>query len=131
MKHILILLFLLFTFLSYSQSKDYQPAYELSKELNTQYKLKITSLDSVITKQDIHIQNLQSIIVVKSKVALQDSLHISFLDQQKQFLNQNITLYKKELANRDTFWNKPVFGFVVGITSTIVLIHIVNYTLPR
>jgi Ca2+/Na+ antiporter len=131
MKHILILLFLLFTFLSYSQSKDYQPAYELSKELNTQYKLKITSLDSVITKQDIHIQDLQSIIVVKSKVALQDSLHISFLDQQKQFLNQNIALYKKELANRDTFWNKPVFGFVVGITSTIVLIHIVNYTLPR
>ena len=72
MKKILIILSLLFTFSSYSQTKDYKPAYELTKQLNTQYKLKITSLDSVIIKQDLYISDLNSIIIVNKKLTAND-----------------------------------------------------------
>ena len=117
MKNILTIIFLLFTFLSYSQ-------------LNTQYKLKITSLDSVVSTQDLYIEDLQSIILVNKKLTAQDSLHISLLVQQKDFLNKNINLYKKELDRRDKFWNKPVFGIILGVAGSIGLIHVIDYTLP-
>tara|TARA_R110002072_G_scaffold56033_4_gene145364 strand:+ start:1143 stop:1535 length:393 start_codon:yes stop_codon:yes gene_type:complete len=130
MKNILTIIFLLFTFLSYSQTKDYKPAYELSKKLNTEYKLKITSLDSVILKQDLYISDLNNIILVNNKLSSQDSLHISLLVQQKDFLNKNINLYKKELDRRDKFWNKPAFGIILGVAGTVGLIHVIDYTLP-
>ena len=131
MKNILTIIFLLFTFLSYSQTKDYKPAYELSKKLNTEYKLKITSLDSVILKQDLYISDLNNIILVNNKLSSQDSLHISLLVQQKDFLNKNINLYKKELDRRDKFWNKPAFGIILGVAGTVGLIHVIDYSLPR
>ena len=130
MKKILTIIFLLFTFISYAQTKDYKPAYELSKKLNTEYKLKITSLDSVIFKQDLYISDLNNIILVNNKLSSQDSLHISLLVQQKDFLNKNINLYKKELDRRDKFWNKPAFGIILGVAGTVGLIHVIDYTLP-
>ena len=130
MKNILTIIFLLFTFISYAQTKDYKPAYELSKKLNTEYKLKITSLDSVILKQDLYISDLNNIILVNNKLSSQDSLHISLLVQQKDFLNKNINLYKKELDRRDKFWNKPAFGIILGVAGTVGLIHVIDYTLP-
>ena len=130
MKKILTIIFLLFTFISYAQTKDYKPAYELSKKLNTEYKLKITSLDSVIFKQDLYISDLNNIILVNNKLSSQDSLHISLLVQQKDFLNKNINLYKKELDRRDKFWNRPAFGIILGVAGTVGLIHVIDYTLP-
>ena len=131
MKNILTIIFLLFTFLSYSQTKDYKQVYEITKQLNTEYKLKITSLDSVIITQDLYIEDLQSIILVNKKLTANDSLHISLLVQQKDFLNKNINLYKKELDRRDKFWNKPIFGVILGVAGTVGLIHVVDYSLPR
>jgi len=131
MKNILTVIFLLFTFLSYSQTKDYKPAYELTKQLNTQYKIKITSLDSVVSTQDLYIEDLQSIILVNKKLTANDSLHISLLVQQKDFLNKNINLYKKELDRRDKFWNRPLFGVILGVAGTVGLIHVIDYSLPR
>ena len=130
MKNTFTIIFLLFTFLSYSQTKDYKPAYELTKKLNTEYKLKITSLDSVISKQDLYINDLKNVILVNKQLTSQDSLHISLLVQQKDFLNKNINLYKKELDRRDKFWNKPAFGIILGVAGTVGLIHVINYTLP-
>ena len=130
MKNILTIIFLLFTFLSYSQTKDYKPAYELTKQLNTQYKIKITSLDSVVSTQDLYIEDLQSIILVNKKLTANDSLHISLLVNQKDFLNKNLNLYKKELNQQDRFWNTPTFGIIVGVVSTVGLIHVIGYTLP-
>ena len=130
MKNLLTIILLLFTFISYAQTKDYKPAYELSKKLNTEYKLKITSLDSVIFKQDLYISDLNNIILVNNKLSSQDSLHISLLVQQKDFLNKNINLYKKELDRRDKFWNRPAFGIILGVAGTVGLIHVIDYTLP-
>jgi len=130
MKNKIVLLFLLISSICFSQTQDYKPAYEISKKLNAEYKLKITSLDSVISKQDLHIQDLNNIILTSKKLASQDSLHISLLVQQKDFLNKNINLYKKELDRRDKFWNKPAFGIILGVAGTVGLIHVINYTLP-
>ena len=130
MKNILTIIFLLFTFLSYSQTKDYKPAYEITKQLNTEYKLKITSLDSVIIKDALYIEDLHSIILVNKKLTAIDSLHISLLVHQEDFLNKNINLYKKELDRRDKFWNKPAFGIILGVAGTVGLIHVIDYTLP-
>ena len=127
----LVTIILLFTTLNcFSQTKDYKAAYEISKKHITEYKLKLSSTDSVVFKQDLQIQDLQSIIFVKSKLSKQDSLHISLLVQQKDFLNKNINLYKKELDRRDKFWNKPVFGIIIGVAGTVGLINAINYTLP-
>ena len=130
MKNTFTIIFLLFTFLSYSQTKDYKPAYELTKQLNTEYKLKITSLDSVISIQGLYINDLNNIISVNKQLTFQDSLHISLLVQQKDFLNKNINLYRKELDRRDKFWNRPAFGIILGVAGTVGLIHVINYTLP-
>ena len=130
MKNLLTIILLLFTFISYAQTKDYKPAYEISKKLNTEYKLKITSLDSVILKQDLYISDLKNIISINNKLSSQDSLHISLLVQQKDFLNKNINLYKKELDRRDKFWNRPAFGIILGVAGTVGLIHVIDYTLP-
>ena len=131
MKQLVTIILLLITFNCFSQSKDYKKAYEISKQLNTEYKLKITSQDSVISKQDLYISDLNSIIMVNKKLTANDSLQISLLESQKVFLNENINLYRKELDKRDKFWNSPAGGVVLGIVGTIAIIHIIDYSLPQ
>ena len=131
MKKLVTIILVLITLNCFSQNKDYKTAYELSKQLNTEYKLKITSQDSVISKQDLYISDLNSIIIVNKKLTANDSLQISLLESQKVFLNENINLYRKELDKRNKFWNSPAGGFVLGIVGTIALIHIIDYSLPQ
>jgi len=131
MKKLVTIIIFLITFNCFSQTKDYKNAYELSKQLNTEYKLKITSQDSVISKQDLYISDLNSIILVNKKLTANDSLQISLLESQKLFLNENINLYRKELDKRNKFWNSPTGGVVLGIVGTIAIIHIIDYSLPQ
>ena len=131
MKKLVTIILVLITFNCFSQDKDYKKAYEISKTLNTQYKLKITSLDSVVAKQDLLILDLNNIISVNKKLTANDSLQISLLESQKVFLNENIKLYKKELDKRNKFWNSPAGGVVLGIVGTIAIIHIIDYSLPQ
>ena len=131
MKQLVTIILLLITFNCFSQNKDYKNAYEISKQLNTEYKLKISSQDSVITTQDLYISDLNSIIFVNKKITANDSLQISLLVQQKSFLNENINLYRKELDKRNKFWNSPAGGVVLGMIGTIAIIHIIDYSLPQ
>ena len=131
MKKLVTIILLLITLNCFSQNKDYKTAYELSKQLNTEYKLKITSQDSVILKQDLYIADLNSIIIVNKKLTANDSLQISLLESQKVFLNENINLYRKELDKRNKFWNSPAGGVVLGMIGTIAIIHIIDYSLPQ
>jgi hypothetical protein len=130
MKKILTIIFLLFTLISYSQTKDYKTVYEITKKLNTEYKLKITSLDSVIAKQDLFITDLNNIIDVNKKIMASDSLQIFLLEDQKRLLNDNINLYRKELDRRDRWWNSRAAGIVFGAIGTIAIIHVIDYSLP-
>jgi len=130
MKKILTIIFLLFTLISYSQTKDYKTVYEITKKLNTEYKVKITSLDSVIAKQDLFITDLNNIIDVNKKIMASDSLQIFLLEDQKRLLNDNINLYRKELDRRDRWWNSRAAGIVFGAIGTIAIIHVIDYSLP-
>ena len=130
MKNLVTIILLLFTLSCFSQTKDYKAAYELSKKLNTEYKLKITSLDSVIVKQDLFILDLNNIIDVNKKIMSSDSLQISLLEDQKRLLNDNINLYRKELDRRNKFWNSPAGGIVLGVIGTVAIIHVIDYSLP-
>ncbi len=131
MKKLVTIILLFITFNCFSQDKNYKNAYEISKQLNTEYKLKITSLDSVIAKQDLYILDLKDIINVNQRITSNDSLQISLLTQQKVLLNDNINLYRKELDRRNKFWHSPAGGIVLGIVGTIAIIHIVDYSLPQ
>jgi len=124
------ILFLFFAIAGFSQTKDYKQAYELSKLLNTEYKVKITSLDSVIAKQDLFILDLTNIIDVNKKIISSDSLQISLLEDQKRLLNDNVNLYRKELDRRDRWWNSRAAGIVFGAIGTIAIIHVIDYSLP-
>ena len=131
MKKTLTIILLLIASVGFSQTTDYKNVYQISKNLNTQYKLKITSLDSLVAKQGLFILDLNKIIDFNKQISLNDSLQISLLIEQKKFLNENINLYKKELSQRDQFWNSPAGGVVLGIVGTIALIHIIDYSLPQ
>ena len=130
MKNLVTIILLLLTLNCFSQTKDYKAAYELSKKLNTQYKLKITSLDSVIVKQDLFILDLNKIIDVNKKIMSRDSLQISLLEDQKKLLNDNINIYRKELDRRNKFWHSPAGGIVLGVIGTVAIIHVIDYSLP-
>lgn len=130
MKKLVTIILVLITFNCFSQDKDYKKAYEISKQLNTEYKLKITSLDSVIIKQDLFILDLNNIIDVNKKIMSSDSLQISLLVDQKRLLNDNINLYRKELDRRNKFWNSPAGGIVLGVIGTVAIIHVIDYSLP-
>ena len=131
MKKLVTVILVLITFNCFSQDKDYKKAYEISKTLNTQYKLKITSLDSVVLKQDLFILDLNNIIDVNKKIMSSDSLQLSLLEDQKRLLNDNINLYRKELDRRNKFWYSPAGGVVLGVIGTIAIIHIIDYSLPQ
>ena len=130
MKKLVTIILVLITFNCFSQDKDYKKAYEISKTLNTEYKLKITSLDSVVLKQDLFILDLNNIIDVNKKIMSSDSLQLSLLEDQKKLLNDNINLYRKELDRRDRWWNSKAAGVVFGAIGTIAIIHIIDYSLP-
>jgi hypothetical protein len=131
MKKLVTIIILLITFNCFSQTKDYKAAYDISKKLNTEYKLKITSLDSVVLKQDLFILDLNNIIDVNKKIMSSDSLQLSLLEDQKRLLNDNINLYRKELDRRDRWWNSRAAGVVFGAIGTIAIIHIIDYSLPQ
>ena len=130
MKNILTIIFVVFTYLCSAQTKDYKPAYEISKKLNKEYKLKIASLDSVIAKQDLYIIDLNNIININKKIMSSDSLQIRLLEDQKRLLNDNVNLYQKELDRRNRWWNSRAAGIVFGTIGTIAIIHVIDYSLP-
>ena len=130
MKKIFVIIFMLVSSILFSQTKDYKQVYEITKKLNSEYKLKITSLDSVIIKQDLYILDLKNIIDVNNKIMSSDSLQISLLEDQKRLLNDNVNLYRKELDRRDRWWNSRAAGIVFGAVGTIAIIHVIDYSLP-
>ena len=130
MKKIFVIILMLVSSILFSQTKDYKQVYEITKKLNSEYKLKITSLDSVIIKQDLYILDLKNIIDVNNKIMSSDSLQISLLEDQKRLLNDNVNLYRKELDRRDRWWNSRAAGIVFGAVGTIAIIHVIDYSLP-
>ena len=62
----------------------------------------------------------------------QDSIHILFLDEKITLLDERIILYQDLTKQLEPKWyNAPKLHFFLGMVSTVVIIHTMDYTLPR
>ena len=92
------------------------------------------ALDTLETQDSIKtilIEQLENEIVLHEMLATQDSLIISYKDQEIVLLNDQINLHLDRLNQVDKWYRKPWVGVVGGVAGTIVLIHAIDYTLPQ
>jgi hypothetical protein len=55
---------------------------------------------------------------------------LMFRKQEVELLERQIVLYDLQLKQVDKWYNKRQFGFIVGVISTVGIIHFIDYTLP-
>jgi|TARA_R110000765_G_scaffold158221_2_gene261757 hypothetical protein len=92
------------------------------------------ALDTLETQDSIKtlvISNLEREIHFYKLIKDQDSLLLSYKDEEIELLNSQIELYINRLDRVDKWYNKPAVGFVGGFLSTIILIRVIDYTLPE
>ena len=134
MKKILVILCMLCTTYCIAQTDSlqlYKKGYEIAKQLNVEYKLKLELNNNTIVQQDSLILDLRNIISTKDILLKNDKDQIDILNQQQIFLKENLNIYQKEFNRRDKFWNKPWFGAILGIAGTVAIIHVIDYSLPQ
>ena len=84
--------------------------------------------DSIKT---VLIKQLEYEILIHEKIAEQDSLIISYKDQEILLLNKQINLHLDRLNQVDKWHNKPIVGVTAGVLGTVLLIQALDYTLPQ
>lgn len=79
----------------------------------------------------IEITLLTTQIHSYKKLNEQDSLHIMFLNDKVGLLEERVELYIDLTDELEPKWyNSPKLHFVLGMASTVVIIHTIGYTLP-
>ena len=61
----------------------------------------------------------------------QDSLILSYKNQEVDLLKYQIKLYDNRLKQVDKWYKKPWIGVVSGVVATLVTIHVIDYSLPK
>ena len=92
------------------------------------------ALDTLETQDSIKtllIDNLEREIYLYKLIGEQDSLLLLYKDEEIELLNHQIELYIDRLDRVDKWYNKPIVGAAGGFLGTIVLIRVINYTLPQ
>ena len=118
----LILILLLFT-----------PVWVFS-QINTFTDKEVVAMDSLFqvyeqndSLQKIEINLLNTQIVNYNTLHIQDSLHIAFMNEKADLLNQRIDLYidlTKEL--RPKWYNKPIVHFFLGAATIVTSSWVVS-----
>jgi len=126
MKKIILILLCLFSLNAFSQTDTVKvPQADLDEIIAVIDTL--TQQDSInnilIGQQDEQIKNFMFL-------AKQDSMIIDFKNQEIMLLNDRINIYADQYERDKKWWNKRQFGFIVGVISTVGIIHVINYTLP-
>jgi len=126
MKRLIIILFCLLSLNGFSQTDTVKvPQAELDEIIAVIDTL--VTQDSInnilIGQQDQQIKNFMFL-------AEQDSMIIDFKNQEIMLLNDRIDIYADQMKRDQKWYNKRQFGFIVGVLSTIGIIHIIDYTLP-
>ena len=126
MKKILIIFTsILLSFSTFAQDTIKVPQSDLDEIISVIDTL--TYQDSInnilINQQDEQIKNF-------TLLAKQDSLILSFKNQEIVLLNDRINIYADQYKKDQKFWNKRQFGFIIGVLSTVGIIHVIGYTLP-
>ena len=126
MKQLLITLLLGVSSICYSQDTLRIPAVELEEFFLALDTLRIQ--DSIKT---VLISDLEAEIVLFGKLAQQDSLIIAYKVKEIELLNERIILYDERLNQVDKWYNKPVIGVTGGFLGTLLLLHTIDYALPK
>jgi len=122
MKQLLTLLLLGISSICYSQDTLQIPSSELEE-----FFLALDTLQTQDSIKTIYISNLETELVLLKNLTTQDSLLLSYKNQEVQLLNEQIELYDKRLNQVDKWYNKPW----IGVAGTILFLNAINYTLPK
>ena len=126
MKQILTTLLLCVSSVCLSQDTIQIPVDELQEFI-----LAVDTLESQDSIKTLLINQLEHEIKLHVLIAEQDSIIILYKDQEILLLNEQIELHIDRLAQVDKWYNKPWVGAVGGVLSTVLLIHVIDYTLPQ
>ena len=124
MRYILLILIFWSNF-SFSQDTIRIPESELNKFFTALDELR--EQDSIKT---VLIKDLEYQIFNYKLLEVKDSLILDYKNEEIGLLNEQIELYDKRLKQVDKWWKKPWVGYITGVASTIITIHILDYTLP-
>ena len=125
--HIFIIIFLLFTSNLFAQDKIVEiPEIELEE-----FFLALDTLEYQDSIKSILIKDLETQILNYKLLSNQDSLLIEFQKQERILLKQQIDLHLDRLKTVDRWYLKPWVGFIGGTATTILMIHIIDYSLPK
>ena len=59
-----------------------------------------------------------------------DSLIINYKLEEIRLLNEQILLYNVRIMDLNVWYRRPWVGYIAGTVSTILTVHLINYTLP-
>ena len=125
-----ILIFLFITFFLnveiYSQDTVKIPQQELEE-----FFLALDTLEYQDSIKTILIKDLETQILNYKLLSNQDSLLIEFQKQQFILQKQQIDLHLDRLKVVDKWYYKPWIGFVGGAATTLLMIHVIDYSLPK
>ncbi len=126
MKSILFSLLMAFSFNCYGQN-----IIEIPQEELEEFFLAIDTLKQQDSLKLVLIQDLELQLKNYKLLSEQDSLILSFKNQEVLLLNNQIKLYNDRLKVVDKWYKKPWVGVVGGVLGTLVTIHVIDYSLPR
>ena len=123
---ILIFLLLLVNINVYGQDKIEIPQDELEE-----FFLALDTLEYQDSIKSILIKDLEIQILNYKILSNQDSLLIEFQKQQFILQNQQIDLHLDRLKIVDKWYHKPWIGFIGGVATTVLMVHVIDYSLPK
>ena len=126
MKQLLITLLLGVSSICYSQDTLRIPAEELEE-----FFLALDTLRTQDSIKTILISDLETEIILFQTLSKQDSLIIAYKNEEIKLLNERIVLYDERLNQVDKWYNKPIIGVTGGFLGTLLLLHTIDYTLPK
>ena len=126
MRIILIFLLTFITLKSYSQDIIEIPQDELEE-----FFLAIDTLKEQDSIKTTLIIGLELQLKNYELLSNQDSLLLSYRNQEILLLKDQIKLYNNRLKQVDRWYNKPWVGVIGGVITTLITIHVIDYSLPK
>ena len=118
---------LVFTVLKgYSQDTVQIPQDELNN-----FFLSVDTLKEQDSIKTVLISDLELQIKNFNLLSNQDSLILSYKNQEIDLLRYQIKLYDDRLKQVDKWYKKPWIGVVSGVVATLITIHVIDYSLPK
>ena len=126
MRGVFLLLLVLITLKGYSQDTIQIPQEELNN-----FFLSVDTLKEQDSIKTVLISDLELQIKNYNLLSNQDSLILSYKNQEIDLLRYQIKLYDDRLKQVDKWYKKPWMGVVSGVVATLITIHVIDYSLPK